>query len=269
MDDDFLEAVVAEEYAEEAETRGKITAVVVVAVLIIASLSAYYIFFRDDEEPPIPDALEAKISVLSENVNVGENVHFDASNSTGDIISYKWDFDYNYDSNGDGNPRNDVDAQGLTVQHTYSEPGDYKISLTVDNGTGTSKDTVFIHVGYFGEFSGTVGSTHHSETFRFTLSQTQGAKNFSAVITYPSGSPSRNNITLYIYDGNNTPGAEPVADTEGDQKEGGAEQTETIYITNFQEIAGWWPGEFTAEVRWVSPLTAFAIPFELRIEVYY
>ena len=264
-EDEIVEAVVADEYKSDEETKGKLTALAIVAILVIASLSAYILLYRDDEEEQTPEPLKAKIFVLSDTVGMGEEVTFDGSNSTGEIISYKWDFNYNQDTSGDGNPRNDVDATGVTVRHTYNEPGDYRVSLTVDNDTGTSKDTMFIHVGYFGEFYGAVGPTDSTETFYFTLSQTMGIKNFSAVLTYASGSLDRNDITLYIYDSNGT----LVNDTEHDTRESGAEQTEYIYLDDLQIFGGWWPGDFRAEVRWIAPLTASAISFDLTIDVYY
>jgi hypothetical protein len=267
-DEEIVEAVVADEYVEGEETRGKLAALAIVAILIIASLSIYFILNKEEEDPFVPNPLKAKIFVLSDNVNIGDEVTFDASNSTGDIISYKWDFDYGFDSSGDGNPRNDVDARGITEKHTYMVAGDYKVSLTVENSTGTSKDTMFIHVGYFAEFFGTVGSTDPWESFHFSLGEIgepNTAKNFTAILTYPSGSLERNNITFYLYNNTNN----LVVDTEADPRETGPEQTEIYFTAVFQEIAGWGSGDFNAEVRWIAPLSATAISFDLTIRVYY
>ncbi len=58
----------------------------------------------------------------------GNEVIFDGSGSSvepGDVISYNWDF-------GDG-----ATAVGQTVSHVYNQGGNYKATLTVDDGKGT------------------------------------------------------------------------------------------------------------------------------------
>lgn len=68
-------------------------------------------------------------------VNVGETVIFDASGSTvnTDIISYEWDF-------GDG-----TTGTGVITTHTYTNPGTYKLTLTVKDAAGNT-DTNIITV---------------------------------------------------------------------------------------------------------------------------
>jgi len=59
---------------------------------------------------------------------VGSENYFDASNSfdpDGDKLTYHWDF-------GDG-----TTGTGVKVQHEYKKPGLYKITLIVDDGSGT------------------------------------------------------------------------------------------------------------------------------------
>ena len=64
---------------------------------------------------------------------------FDASSSSdpdGDTLTYKWSF-------GDG-----ATAEGVTAKHVYTEPGTYKVVLTVDDGSGTecSADVTVDHI---------------------------------------------------------------------------------------------------------------------------
>lgn len=65
------------------------------------------------------------------NPTVGEEVTFDAANSTdpdGSITSYEWDFD------GDGNP----DAIGQSVSHSFQSSDVHTVSLTVTDSDGIS-----------------------------------------------------------------------------------------------------------------------------------
>ena len=69
--------------------------------------------------PPV----EARIVPLTEAVMVGQPVAFSAAGSLGSIREYRWDF-------GDG-----VQASGRQYKHVFAEPGIYKVTLTVTDGT--------------------------------------------------------------------------------------------------------------------------------------
>lgn len=71
----------------------------------------------------------------NQHVQVNQEVYFDGSKSSGNIISYLWDF-------GDGST-----GSGTTPSHTYIEEGTYTVSLTVINAeSGISTDTLTITV---------------------------------------------------------------------------------------------------------------------------
>jgi hypothetical protein len=78
----------------------------------------------------------AKISVPSEGY-VGQEILFDGSQSfdqNGDPLDFRWNF-------GDGNSGN-----GEKVSHVYQNPGEYLITLTVDDGMASSTATATIKI---------------------------------------------------------------------------------------------------------------------------
>ena len=57
------------------------------------------------------------------------------------------------DEDGDGNPENDADLTGETVEWEELAPGEYKIALTVINGAGlSSTDDTIVYVNYVGQW---------------------------------------------------------------------------------------------------------------------
>ena len=69
-------------------------------------------------QPPVPE-FDFTISGLTVCVNASKSIDPD-----GNIVHYKWDF-------GDGEER-----EGLEVEHTYTKPGRYTITLTVTDNSG-------------------------------------------------------------------------------------------------------------------------------------
>ncbi len=252
---------------KEGEKKARLTALLIILILFLSSVSATYILLREKHrEEIIPEPLEAKIVVSRTIVNVSESVVFDATKSTGDIIQYYWDFDATVDRDGDGNPRNDADALGPVVTHAFNTYGSFRVTLTVKNSTEEAKAFVRIHVGYYGEFSGTVSPTKPKENFTFPVVDTIDCSRVRITVTYPSGSHRLNDLNITLYDGNGT----MADDTSDDPKDSGDEQTEVIDVNSLQELAGLYPGTWAAEVSYVlSAPTSPAIDFNIVIEVYY
>ncbi|MFP4202344.1 MAG: PKD domain-containing protein [Candidatus Acetothermia bacterium] len=69
--------------------------------------------------------LDAEFTMSPDPATEGDEVEFDASDSTGDIDSYEWDFGEGGDS-----------GSGETDTHTYDDPGDYTVQLTIENASG-------------------------------------------------------------------------------------------------------------------------------------
>lgn len=81
-------------------------------------------------------------------VNEGDEVTFDGSCSydpDGWIVSYEWDFDALVDSDGDGDPENDVDATGVVVTFTWYDDYEADVRLTVTDNDGL-QDSDYQHV---------------------------------------------------------------------------------------------------------------------------
>jgi PKD repeat protein len=76
------------------------------------------------DEPADPTELAAIFSIFPEMVIVIEPVTFDASESTGAISEYLWDF-------GDGET-----GSGVETTHTFAETGPYLVTLTVVDESG-------------------------------------------------------------------------------------------------------------------------------------
>jgi PKD repeat protein len=74
-------------------------------------------------------------------VNEGDVVEFNGNGSfdpDGNITSYRWDFDSSADSDGDGNPSNDIDAEGLTPTYVYGDDGEFIVTLRVTDNENLS-----------------------------------------------------------------------------------------------------------------------------------
>jgi len=117
-----------------------------------------------------PDAgPTARVSADPGDPHVGENVYVTAAESTdpdGYVDAWEWEF-------GDG-----ATATGQNAVHSYDEPGDYRIGLTVtdeDGQTATASTTVSVQSGTCGtderteEFSGTVESDEGRDTSTYSF----------------------------------------------------------------------------------------------------
>ncbi|VUD68954.1 Beta-glucanase [Thalassocella blandensis] len=97
---------------------------------------------------------------------VGVTVDFDGSKSgdvNGDALTYSWDF-------GDGNS-----AQGVAASHTFSRAGNFKVTLTVNDGELSTTATNYIivdeHFGQQRSVKRGLGYGHHSEADLAAISQ--------------------------------------------------------------------------------------------------
>ena len=98
-------------------------------------------------------------SITDRTVTETTTIQLDASSSTsGDSTSqyipeegYAWDLDLSVDKDNDGDPENDDDLVGATVDWRNVAPGEYQIGLTVTNNVEmTDSTTIDVHVSYAG-----------------------------------------------------------------------------------------------------------------------
>lgn len=84
----------------------------------------------DDTTDQDPEVLDAYYQYTPENPSIGDEIEFDASQTTGNNIqSYEWDF-------GEGST-----GTGQTATNTYGSAGTYTTELTVTDGEGNT-DTI-------------------------------------------------------------------------------------------------------------------------------
>ncbi|ELY97756.1 PKD domain-containing protein [Natrialba aegyptia] len=125
-----------------------------------------------NEIGPADPGPSASITPSTTNPEPGQEIEFDGTSSTGEIVTYDWSF-------GDG-----TGATGSVVTHTYGESGRYDVELTVTDADGES-DTArtIMSVGdtappaadrWFAPYQGTwqdiVGETLNANTNRVVLS---------------------------------------------------------------------------------------------------
>ncbi len=158
-------------------------------------------------------------------------VLFDAagsSDSDGAIVTYSWDF------NSDGIE----DAEGMTVEHTFTEAGQYRVTLTVTDDSGASaRDTGIVievtdnNVPQISDFSVT------PEVIENPFTQAT----FNATVSDPDNDP----VTIHVDCGNGTgtdvlpavctysqTGSYQVTLTADDHRGGKVSSTLTVQVNN-------------------------------------
>ena len=80
---------------------------------------------------------------------VGQEIMFSAEGTTDSSqdmmrLTYRWDFNTAVDWDDDGYTANDIEAQGFSVSHIFTEPGTYIVRLTV--GDESDEDTVDVQI---------------------------------------------------------------------------------------------------------------------------
>lgn len=156
--------------------------------LLAVSLSGCLGSDGDEDKPDAP----APAAVISADATItysGASVQFDGASSTGSDLKYQWDF-------GDGGV-----ASAASVQHSYSKPGKYTVSLKVTDGEGRSNEALLVvHVHHLSQYSPTLSFSDSREDYAVEI--TAFSQGFRANLTYPSGN--MNSVTLNMFLPNGT-----------------------------------------------------------------
>ena len=115
----------------------KVIVFIIVALVILGVFATIFLFpeSSDTEKMTNPEArIEIEKVELGEiTINQGDTIHFSAINSSdrdGKIEEYNWNFD-------DGTKSEEVDPE-----HSYDEPGEYTVTLTVTDNDGNENVTI-------------------------------------------------------------------------------------------------------------------------------
>lgn len=140
----------------------------------LGAVTAVFLKINDDTPPPLNADFIYNCSGLS--------CDFDASSSTGSVVSYQWNF-------GDGQSNN-----GRLVSHTYAAAGEYPVNLSVQDAEGNSQskvETVLVSDIADNELENGVTKSNLSgaqgELLQYIMRVPDNAKRLSFVISGGSG----------------------------------------------------------------------------------
>ena len=148
----------------------------------VNSGSYYVVYICEMDKSTSSKSILAKTTVTLDASN-SEPCEDDSEPCDDYIAEYNWDLDLLRDEDGDGDPENDADLTGETVDWKELPPGEYKISLTVTNGEGlTSSDDVIVYVNYIGKWSdfsigGNTSNNPVDIDFSFSVTNDDESKN--------------------------------------------------------------------------------------------
>ncbi len=119
---------------------GQFIAIVIVVLILISAISGIFFFSQDDDDDDdeLNHAPLAVIETDKTTVQANHTITFDGSDSTdpdNDTLSFTWDF-------GDGSP----EETGSPVDHVYSIPGNFTVTLVVSDGEESNTTSLAITV---------------------------------------------------------------------------------------------------------------------------
>lgn len=238
-----------------------------VILVVLATLLAGCLGDGDDDGNGDNGKVEDVIANAGQDVvgQVGQPVTFNASASSGPIVSYSWNVD-----SGNLSSTQPIVLTGEVVNHTYTVAGVYMVTLTVEGDKGqNSTDTLTARIDLRETLTGHL-STSPSE-LNETYERAVGADAQKIVLTleYPSDiQVVIGTAPVYLDMDVFTGGTLPAVSTTGQQRDTGDTQVETVEVPVTQAVDN---EGFRVLVRWqgapVGPVGA--VDFTLHIDIYY
>ena len=184
------------------------------------------------------------------------------------LVSYEWDLDLDTDSDEDGDPTNDVDATGESINLEDMPAGSWDIQLTVTDNNGlTDSDDSTLYINYRATWSDFVIDRRYQDpvimTFDYPVSYDSEGQNkiryLRTKLTYPAedadqpfgGVDTENKLDLFIF--NETD--EEVANTTGvgdDNRNAGDCQSDdrcVWLVIGGSTVRGFLPGTWTVDLQ--------------------
>ncbi len=184
------------------------------------------------------------------------------------IVSWEWDLDTDTDSDEDGDPANDVDATGESIDLEDYPAGAWDIKLKVTDNNGlTDSDESTIYINYRGVWNDFVIDRRYQDpvimTWEYPVDYNQDTKNkiryLRTKLTYPStdddqpfgGVDSENILDLFIYNSTD----EEVANTTGvgeDNRNAGDCHSDNHcvwLVIGGSTVRGFLPGTWTVDLQ--------------------
>jgi hypothetical protein len=191
-----------------------------------------------NDNPSVPVIKVDKIANLTANLSVDP-----VSDEDGDVILYYWDF-------GDNTPKENL---GREVNHTYAKPGNYTITVTVDDDVGgMAESNITINIPGFAEDNKTNGKNDTNgdnktdgkgfpDEDKDGLNDTWEIEQFGNITAYDADDdPDKDGFTnLQEYENNTDPEKStdrPIDDKKDTDDDGITEATDTSDLEFFMNI---------------------------------
>jgi hypothetical protein len=230
---------------------------VVLVLMLLASLAGC--LGDDDDNGNGGDGGEVLANAGPDVVGeVGVPVTLNGTQSSGDIVKYWWDVD-----RGNASEPLTEDVVGSEVEYTYSAPGVYTVTLTVEGKKGkTSNDTLVARIDLFETINGTLSITQLNQSIQRSVET--GVQKLVFTLTYPTTIgdivPKVVLLDVDVYAGDAR-----VASSTGQLPDQASTQTETLDVP-LPDIID--EGGFRVVVRWEAPPVG-QVAYGLEVEAYY
>lgn len=184
------------------------------------------------------------------------------------LVSWEWDLDLDTDSDEDGDPTNDVDATGESIDLEDMPAGSWDIKLTVTDNHGlTDSDDSTLYINYRGTWSDFVIDRRYQDpvimTWDYPVTYDNDGQNkiryLRTKLTYPAedgdqpfgGVDTENRLDLFIYNSTD----EEVANSTGigdDNRNAGDCQSDdrcVWLVIGGSTVRGFQPGTWTVDLQ--------------------